>query len=803
MYNLLQDLPFALRTLARRRAFTAVAIATIALGVGAATSIYSVVDGVLFRPLAFREPGRLVAVWQTFPQWLKEPILKGRWDRIPLSIPEYRDWAAEQRSFEHVAIWAGAGAMLGGGDTPEQVPLLQASTSLLSVLGARPVLGRYILPGDDVVGSAPVAVVSHEAWMTRHAGDPRILGRTVTLDDTAYTIIGVLPRGLKVGREEAPPYWVPVGRDPSDANERGDRSYTALGRLKAGVPMEQAAREADRILRGSEDRTRRGVRLAEWQVDQTRDVRAPLLVLLAAVGLLLVIACVNVATLLLGEAAAREHEMGTRIALGASRGRLVRQLLTESLVLAALGAAVGSLLAWWGTKALVALAPPRIPGIQDVRMDARVLAFALAAAAGTGLLFGIVPALTLSRQRSASLLRLGAGQSGRGRGTLQRALVGAEFALSVVLLVGAGLLSRSLLKVTAVDPGFRTDRLLVVRVALPRTEYADSTARREFYRAAHERLAALPEVEGVTASTTAPFGGGSSSSSIEIEGRLTGPGEQSHEAQQRTTLPDYFRTMGVPLLAGRTYTDADRPGAPLVVVISEALARRDWPTESALGKRVKFQGEWRTVIGIVGDVKFRKLSGDDEATIYAPLAQRAVSGLALLVRTRGRAATAVPAVRAALREVAPGAAVTAADEMTGLVARSFAEERYRTVLISLFGVMAALLAAVGMYGVTARAVSRQTREIGIRLALGATTWRVARLIVGHTLSGVAIGVVLGALGAAATAKLLAPYLFGVRSTDPATYAAALGLLGVASVAASVLPARRAARVEPAVVLRGE
>jgi len=432
----------------------------------------------------------------------------------------------------------------------------------------------------------------------------------------------------------------------------------------------------------------------------------------------------------------------------------------------------------------------------------RVLAIALSAATVTGLLFGLAPALTLSRTGPASLVRSGAGQSARGRGRLQRGFVALQLALSVVLLVGAGLLSRSFARLTAVDPGFQTDRLLIVRSALPRVTAQDEAQRLEYYRQAVERIAATPGVVGVTGGTTVPFTGGNSSTTVEIEGLGATRDASSREAQQRVVLPNYFATLGIPLRAGRFFNDEDRLGATPVAIVSEAMARRDWPDGSPIGKRVRYRGAWRTVVGVVGDIKFRSLGADVEATVYAVFPQVS-QGLVFVVRTRSEAEAMAPLVRAALADVNRAAPVTTIDTMSDLLTRSFADERYRTFLIALFGVLAAALAAVGMYGVTARAVSRRTREVGIRMALGATSQSVSALIVAQTLAGVAIGVVLGVVAAFGITRLLTPFLFGVSATDPLTYVAILTLLGLVAVLASWLPARRAGQIAPATVLRSE
>ena len=815
MSQLLQDLRFACRSLWRRRGFAAVASVTAALGIGAATSIYSVVDGVLLRPLPYRDSRRLVAVWQTYPGWKKEPILAGMWDRIPLSMPEYRDVRALTNVFEDVAIWTSGSATITDSDEPELVSTTRASASLLDVLDVRPLLGRMFLPSEDLPGGPRVLLVTYEAWRTRFGGDRHILGRTIRLDDAPWTVIGVLPRGLSIGRQEssafgASPFWVPVGRDSIDYNERTNHGYRAIARLTPGASIERAHTTTAQLLRVESPSGGKGVRLADWQTDQVRDAKAPLLILLGAVALLLGIACVNTATLSLGEAATREQEMATRLAIGASRLRLVRQVLTETLVLALAGGAAGVLLAAFGTKTLVALAPPRIPGLTDVRMDVRVLSATLIVAVVTGVLSGLAPALVSAGTGPASLLRAGAGQTARGRGALQRGLVALELALSVVLLVGAGLLARSLDKITAVDPGFRADHLLVVRLSLPRPAASESARVVHFYEEITSRAAAIPGVVSATLASQPPFNGGSSSSGIELEGEAQPSGQNAtpigavrHEAQQRIVLPGFFQTLGIPLLAGRDFSPADRADAPRVVVVSEALARRDFPTTSPLGKRVKYQGEWRTIVGIVGDVHFQKLSRDLEPTIYAPAAQRRNWSMQLLVRAAVEPTTLSGPIRAMIRDVEPRATVISQNDMRESIRRSSADERYRALLISLFGALAVLLAAIGMYGVTARAVARRTREVGIRLALGATAGGVVRLLVANTLAGVSVGIALGLLAAVAAGRLLSPFLFGVDAMDPLTYAAIVTLLTVVSIAASWLPARHAGRLQVAGVLRGE
>ncbi|HET9729523.1 MAG TPA: ADOP family duplicated permease, partial [Acidimicrobiia bacterium] len=658
METVLFDLRFAARSLRRRPTFAAIAIATIALSIGAATSIYSVVDGVLFRSLPYHDARRLVAVWQTDSVRKKQAILSAFWDRTPLDYTDFITWRAKQTSFDGVGVWTGFGAMIPGAHGPEQVIGTRVSPGLLELLGIRPLIGRTFLPGEDVIGGPRVTMASYDTWMSRFGGRRDVVGSFIRFDDTSYEIIGVLPRGFTLERgQPAAPFWIPAGQREGDIGHH-NRGFHAIGRLKTGVTIEQASTETRQLLNASDPAVNRGIRISDFVRDETREVRAPLLILLGAVGLLVLIACVNIATLLLGEAAARDVEMSASVALGATRGRIIRQLLTESLLLAGVGAAIGVLLAWWGTKAIVALAPARIPGVLTAAVDGRVLVVTLAMATVTGVLFGLAPALMLAESGPATLLR--STQTVRGRGRLQRVMIAAELALSVVLLVGAALLSRSLEKVSAVDPGFRSDHLLAVRLSFANPS-RDTAALRAFYTESMARLAAVPGVVGVTAASNVPFTGGSSSSPYLLPGE--GDAERQahkHEVQQRAIASNYFSTMGIPVIAGRSFGAADRSDATPVAIISEAAARRDFPTESPIGKRVNYQGAWREIVGVVRDVKFSRLSAEDQPEIYTPISQR-LNVLDLVVRTTGEPAAMSATVRNVVQSTGPTVAITGVD----------------------------------------------------------------------------------------------------------------------------------------------
>ena len=738
--ELAHDGRFALRMIGRRRAFAAVAIGTLALGIGAATAIYSVVDSVLLRPLPFDDPDRIAAVWITRPGLARDPVLSWLASGTPMGAQEYNALRSEGKTLRNLAMWTTATVMLMTDNGPERLESLRVTSSLLATLRARPALGRAFLPGEDALGGPPVAMVSWEAWITRFGADSSIVGRTVTLGRRPFTIIGVLPAGLRIDRTaDPPPFWLPALQDSFDIPERRNRSYRALARLAPGATFTAATQEAAAIVRTAAADTSLSARVEQWQHDQGRDARGPLLVLLGAVGLLLLIACVNVAILQLGEAASRIREMTTRAALGAGFGRLVRQLLVESIAIAFVSAVAGCGIAWGMMRGLIAAAPTRLPGIDAVALDGRVLSFAVACATVTGLLFGIVPALVTGRLGTSSLVRIGAGQTGRGTTQLQLALIASQLALSMVLLVGATLLARSLRSLSAVSPGFQPSGVTAFRVALPSDLGTDQI--RSLTAEIVQRVGTLPGVERASASQHVPFLNGPTSSPLEID-RGGNPGPAPRHTQQRSVLPGYFELLGIRLVAGRLFTSDDGGNSEKVAIVSVAEVERDFGGRSPLGTRVRYQGAWRRIVGVVTDVKYRGLSREDEATVYLPFDQHVNSAPVVVVR--GSLGPAIErTVRALLRELEPRALLVETASIPLLIEKSFAAERYRTVIVVLFGVMASLIAAVGLYGVSVRAAARRTREIGIRLALGGTSARVVRLLVGDAMTGVVIGLAIG------------------------------------------------------------
>jgi putative ABC transport system permease protein len=802
MLAALHDVRFAARTLRRRALFTALAVATLALGIGAATTIYSVVSGVLLDPLPYPESSRLVAVYRTFPGWREREGLSARWDRIWFSYPALRDWQAHQTSFSAAGGWSTTSRTLTGIDAAEQVSVVRASSSLLRVLGVRPALGRYFLPGEDAPPGGTVAVISHQAWTTRFGSAPTVIGRSIRLDDVPYVIVGVLPEGLDLGNRGRPdPVWIPAGGSPSDARA-GSTDYLALGRLRDGATLAQASDETARLVATSSPPDPVGARLSYWREEITRGARRPLFLLLGASVVLLLLSCVNVATLMLGETSGRVAEFATRAALGAGRARVARQLIAESLLVAAGGAVAGVVIARLGLRALVAIAPG-VPRLAQVHVDGRVLLAACLAGAVTAIVFGFAPVISLAAASPRSLLGGSATRvTRRHESHVLRSLVAGQVALSCVLLVGAALLGTSLRRIGAVDPGFATQHLLVVGLGTSGARRATTAEGRvAFYADVAERIAAIPGVEQAAVGSAVPFSGGGSSSTFMIEGRLLPPYDKGIDARRSHVLPGFTETLGVRLLAGRTVDDRDRAGALLVALVNETFARRFWPGEGAIGKRIGLGDEWLTIVGVVSDVKHASLGDTTRATVYLPARQQDTPYLGLLVRSRVDASALTPAIRAAVAGLDATVPVTRVDDMPALVSESFASERFRAVLIGIFAAIAGALAVIGIYGVTARAVARQRREIGIRMALGSSASRVIALFVQRAGVAVTLGMIAGLTGAFVASRFLAPYLFATSPSDPTLYAAAATPMIVGALVASWLPARRAAGTNPAEVLR--
>jgi predicted permease len=814
--TLLQDVRSAARALRRRPLFTSVAVVTLGLGISAATAMFSVVDGVLLKPSPFHEPDRLVAVWQTVPDLRGTPGDDGaRWDRYRLTYSQYRDLVEKSTLYAGLAAYrAGAPdvATLTGAGDPVELRAGAASASLLQVLGVRPVQGRWFRPSEEASRAgddgASVAVVSHELWHGRLGGLQDALGRIVTIDDRPFTVIGVLPAGFRVqwlsasvageGDPGKRDIWFPIGAPGWRAAEQG-WSWEVIGRLATEITVEQALTETNGILSAHPQASDGGdVRVLPRTAEETRGLAPPLVLLLGATGFLLLIACGNIATLSMAEMLSRQHEIATRSALGASTTRIARLLLTESFVLAALGSAVGVALAFCVTRVLVALAPP-IPRLHEVGVDLRVLGFATVLGACTAFLFGTVPSILASRYAAGPPLPRFAGTS-PDRRRFAGAVVAAEIAVTVVLLVAGGLLTRSLSRLLAIDPGFDASGLATVEVRLPRSRYpyANAEKRVGFLRNALDQLAAVPGIGTVTAVSRLPFPGSTSAMNMVVEGRY-------HSPLFYQVAPGYLETLGVPLLAGRSLAETDGPDAPLAVVINETAARRYWPDASPVGARVSlsYPKGPATVVGVVGDMKRQVLYAATEPTFFIPFSQLTDETICFVARSDVDPREVVWLMREAVVSVDRDLVVKNATTVAAVVAQSASHERYRALLMGVFGILAALLAAAGVLGVAARRVALHTREMGVRMALGAR----ASGLVGTTMRGILVaglaGTGVGLLGALCASQLLTRFLFAIEPADPTTYGVVAGLIVIVCLLASYVPARRITRIDPVDVLRAE
>jgi len=811
------DVRFALRTLRRRPLFAAVAVVTLGLGIGAATAMFSVVDGVLVKPLPYNEPSQLVSIWWRKP-WLETvPGVDGKlWDRTRFTYPQYRDLLdGSTRLAGFAAYRAGTldVATLTGSGEPVEISAGAATASLLPLLGVRPELGRWFLPGEEASRAgddgAAVAVVSYELWQGRFGGLREMLGSTVTMNGRAFTVVGILSPGFRVhwlsasfaGERESArrDVWFPIGAPGWRAHPQAS-SWEVIGRLEPGVTAEQARAELHAIMSGADSRPRSPdseVRVVPRTDEETFGLTSPLVLLFGATGLLLLVACGNIATLSMAEIFSRQHEMTTRSALGAGKTRMMRLLLTESLVLAALGSAVGFGLAFAGTELLVALAPP-FPRIDTVGVDLRILGFAALLGTATAFLFGTIPSVFAAR--SFSTLRSGSHMSfGRRRFTVN--VIALEIAMTAMLLVAGGLLTRSVTRLMEVDPGFDTSNLATIEVVLPGGRYPTRAKRVAFFGEALDELKSIPGVGTVTGVSRLPFPG------IDSDGYSLRPvgSEEYFSSVAYEVGPRYLETLGVSLYAGRYLAESDGPEAPLVMVINETMARRYWPDESPLGARLAWGGsdEPLTVVGIVGDVKRQLLTADVEPSFYMPYSQKSDDHICFVARTRVEPGDVLLRMRDAVWSVDPELAVRNANTVEEFVAQSAEKERYGTLLAGAFVIVATLLAAAGVFGVTARSVASRAREMGIRMALGARENR----LVGTTVKGILyiclVGTVVGLVGALVSSRLLARFLFGITPSDPLTYAVVAAIVVVVCLIASHAPARRIAKVNPVEVLRAE
>ena len=803
------DVRFAWRALRKTPGFTAVVVLTLALGIGANAAIFSVVNAIVLRPLPYADAARLMVVWGN----LHRPGV----EEIPASAGEYVDYRDQVRSLDQVAAYDTLGFNLTGSGEPERVEGAVVSASLFALLGVDARIGRTFAAAEEQPGREQVAILSHALWTRRFHADPSIVGQMVAIDGRPVEIVGVMPAGFRFPGETTE-VWRPIllDADALGAGNRGSHGFTVLARLKRGITREQARADLDTVGAAFQARFpgnyRNGFSTAvrPLQAEILGDTSRALFVLLGAVGLVLLIACANVANLLLARAASRRSEIALRTALGAGRWRIVQQLLTESVLVALTGGTVGLLFAFWGVDALVAAAPDSIPRLREVSVNGRVVGFTALVSLATGVLFGIAPAIVASRAELHETLKEG-GRASAAHGRAGRLLVIAEVALSLVLLVGAGLLIRSFARLQEVAPGFESARLLTFRLSLPESRYTTFDKGDAFFAELFTRLRANPDVRAVAASNALPFSGVGGSRTFYIDGRPPMRPEDSSEEQIRIISDGYFGAMRIPIVKGREFTGRDGQTSPRVAVINQALARKHFPNEDAIGKRIAFsqsEPRWYEVVGIAGDVKHRGLDARDRPELYVPYRQPlfdswSVRPMYLAVRTAGEPLSAVAAVR---REVSgldadqPISDVRAMDER---ITRSLTARRFNMVLLGLFAALALTLAAVGLYGIIAYAVTERTHEIGIRLALGATRGDVLRLMVGYGMALTAAGIAIGLAASWAVTRWLSGLLVGVSPHDPGTFAAVALFLAVIALVASYLPGRRATAIDPMITLRAE
>ncbi|MFN2507499.1 MAG: ABC transporter permease [Chthoniobacterales bacterium] len=804
MSVLFQDIRYGLRMLAKSRGVTAVAVISLALGIGANSAVFSVINAVLLKALPYHQPETLVLAWGDYQ---KEGIHRGQ-----VSSTDVADWRARNHVFEEISTYASFRPVLAGNGEPERIPGAQVGDGFFDVMRGQPLLGRVFTPEEQQEGKDYVAVLSYGLWQRRFAGDPNIVGKTLMLSGRPYSVIGVMPadfQSLPKGLLDNPAEFYRPVAEPPDEKERASRHLRAIARLKPGVTIEQAQTEMSLIAPQLEQEhpttnAGGGVRLVSLRDELVGGVRPALLMLFAAVAFLLLIACANVGNLLLARSIARHKEVAIRAALGAGRARLVRQFLTESVLLALAGGVLGLFGAVWGTTLIQALAVSVYPLLGPITLDARVLGFTCVVSLLTGVLFGCAPALRASRADLNETLNDGGRTPGAAstRSPLRSSLVVIEVALALVLLIAAGLLIKSMLRLQGVDPGFKPERLVTMNVWLPHAKYPKAPDWNGFYDRMLQRLHELPGVDAAGLTSVLPVSENFDKRTIEVEGQPRGPGEHP-DVDNYIVTPDYVRAMSIQLLRGRNITAQDTADAPLAALVSEALARKVWPGEEALGKRVRFynldpveQRPWRTVVGVVGDVKQYGLDTPGTAALYVPLPQMPTSSLTLVVRTRAEPANMVAAIRREILALDPDQAVFNIATMEQLLSDSTSLRRLSMLLLGLFAGLALILAAVGIYGVLAQSVAQRTHEIGIRMALGAQTRDVLGLVVGHGMTLTMIGIVTGVVGALGLTRLITTLLFGVGANDLGTFLGISLLLLMVSFLACYLPARRAARLDP-------
>ena len=807
MHKLLQDLRYAIRTLAKRPGFTLIAVITLALGIGGSTAIFTVVDAALLRGLPYRSPERLYHLWESRPQ--KE------FPQREFSYPDYQDYQQNQVC-EGIAAYTGGGAIMTGRGEPERILAPAATANFFSVLGVEPIIGRTFQPGEDKPGAALVTVLSYGMWQRSFGGDKGIIGQSLTLNGDSYTVVGVLPASFQFALRAAD-LWRPYQPTEAQLTRRYMHGTNLIGRLKSGVSADQAQRELGVITSRiehdyNESHAGTGLRLVPLQEQVVGQVKPILFVLLAAVGFVLLIACANVASLLLTRSLSRQKEVAIRSALGASRWRVIRQLLTESVLLSLAGGVAGLFVAYWGVSALVAALPESqlnaLPFLKSLRIDKSILAFSFGLSFLTGMVFGLAPAIQSSRFDLNEVLKEGGRNMSAGAGhRLRSALVMSEIALAVVLLVGAGLMMKSLLRLLQANIGFNPQNVLTMTVSLPVGKYTDATRQVSFYDQLTQRVQSLPGVNGVGTIDKLPLQGGNTTR-FNVEGDpIPAPGQET-EANFRIASDRYFQTLGVPIIAGRAFDERDNADAPAVVVIGKSLADKVFAGRDPIGRRLVYsagQAPAVQIVGVVGDVTIAGLDEAVRPVLYYPYKQSAGLATSLVIRTNADPARLASSIRNEIRTLEPDVAIFNVHAMEELISDSPAAfmRRFPALLISIFAGVALLLASIGIYGVVSYSVSQQTHHIGVRMALGAQASDILKMVLKQGLLLALAGISIGVVAALALMRLLRSLLYEVQTTDGSTFALVVGTLFLVTLFACYLPARRATKVDPLVALRYE
>jgi putative ABC transport system permease protein len=804
--DLAQDVRYGLRMIAKTPAISAIAIIALALGIGANTAIFSVVNAVLLRPLPFKQPEQLVMVWENathlgFPKDTPSPA-------------NFLDWRAQNHVFSAMAALAPRSFNLTGVGEPERLDGRRVSANLFDLLGARPLVGRTFLSEEDKPGTK-VVLLSEGLWQRRFGADPGIVGRGVRLNGESFTVIGVLPRTVQLPSQDNThdQLWVPIAFPNEEAADRGSHYLDVIARIKPDIILKQAQADMETVMAAlareyPEQNARKGAVVTPLHEQVVGEIRPALLVLLGAVAFVLLIACANVANLLLARAAARQKEIALRLALGASRSRMIRQFLTESVLLAVLGGGVGLMFSLGGLSILKRFIPPEIPLAGGIAMDTKVLLFTLMVSLLTGLIFGLAPAFhAVHSNLNETLKESGRDSAAGARGNrLRNILVVAEVAVSFILLIGAGLLINSFMHLRNLNPGFRIDHVLTMKVQLPHTKYSDSARRAAFFEELTRKVQNLPGVERVAVGNNLPFTYNGDSILISVEGVPDPPPDQWPDVVLRVIGPNYFNTMGISLVSGRDFTEHDNTRGRPVVIVTEKMAKHYWPGQNALGKRLKTgtTAPWQEVVGVVKDVRQNDFIAEPKMQMYMPHAQVTdFPANALIVRTKVEPLGLAIPVRNQIWEIDKDQPVSDIRTMEDIVAGAVARQRFSMLLLGVFAGLALVLAAVGIYGVMSYSVVQRTREIGIRMALGAQRSDVLKMTVGHGLKLVGTGVVIGLVAAMIVTRVMSSLLFGISATDPVTFLSITLVLVSVAIAASYIPALRATRIDPMLALRYE